>query len=277
MRTTCILTYGHPGNWYRLLFCFLRRPCAASLPLQTLEQASTSRKPEKKSEITPYAKVDGAPIVSNSGRSVGAYGASDAIASANKIKPGVRMGDPSTQAVGDAIIAEGKTSSGGDGGFPTGEAATPPAAATLPLAAAGGVPNTNTDPGQQPVIGATNNTAELEAALNHGDGASSPAVVQSASDKIDARPSEEWSDQFRDRRLMEDNLRRRALARQLLMLEDGSVEGVGEDSELGYAAEGGRGRTETGVGKRSGGRSGGGGFRKKSGNGELCAEYRHVV
>ncbi|CAM9469558.1 unnamed protein product, partial [Hapterophycus canaliculatus] len=91
--------------------------------------------------------------------------------------------------------------------------------------------------------------------------------------------SEEWSDQFRDRRLMEDNIRRRALARQLLLLEDGSAEGTGEGSDLEYPEEGGGrrgGGTEAEFGTRSGGFAGGA-FRKKSGNGASLGEFKASV
>lgn len=85
---------------------------------------------------------------------------------------------------------------------------------------------------------------------------SSSSKTPATGDKIDARPSEEWSDQFRDRRLMEDTFRRRILLRQLFSPHAES-ETEYPDDEYGTGAEAGAG------GKRSGG-----GFRKKSGRGE---------
>ena len=73
-------------------------------------------------------------------------------------------------------------------------------------------------------------------------------------DKIDTRPSEEWSEQFRDRRLMEDTFRRRALLRQLFSPDAESETEFPED--------------KYGTGAGEGGKRSGGGFRKKSGQGE---------
>lgn len=77
-------------------------------------------------------------------------------------------------------------------------------------------------------------------------------------DKINARPSEEWSDQFRDRRLMEDTFRRKALLRRLF-LSPGDSDGD-EDMEYPEEQSGGKG-----YGKRSCG--GGGGFGRENGKG----------
>ena len=86
---------------------------------------------------------------------------------------------------------------------------------------------------------------------------SDSAVNSAAGTKIDARPSEEWSDQFRDRRLMEDTFRRRALLRQLFSPDAESETEYPED-EYGI-----------GVGGRASGKRSGGSLRKKSGQGEV--------
>eukprot|EP00752_Nemacystus_decipiens_P017735 g15902.t1 len=83
-----------------------------------------------------------------------------------------------------------------------------------------------------------------------------PTVV----DKIDVRPSEEWSDQFRDRRLMEDTFRRRALLRQLFSPDAESEEEYPEDEYDAVAGAGGKRR--------------GGNFRKKSGQGASLVEFK---
>ena len=83
--------------------------------------------------------------------------------------------------------------------------------------------------------------------------------------KLAAQPTDEWSSQFRDSRLMEDSFRRKALLRQLL-----SPDGAEEDIQSGgdYPGGGGGGRgggAAEGSAMRSDG--GGGCFRKKSGEG----------
>eukprot|EP00903_Cladosiphon_okamuranus_P017020 g15687.t1 len=80
--------------------------------------------------------------------------------------------------------------------------------------------------------------------------------------KIDARPSEEWSDQFRDRRLMEDTYRRRALTRQLFSPDAESETEYPEDKNC------------TGTGARAGGKHSSGSFREKSGQGASLGEFK---
>lgn len=79
-------------------------------------------------------------------------------------------------------------------------------------------------------------------------------------DKINDRPSEEWSDQFRDRRLMEDSFRRKALMRRLFLSPD---DPDGDDCTECPEEQSG--------GKESGKRScAGGGFGRENGKGAMA-------
>lgn len=104
----------------------------------------------------------------------------------------------------------------------------------------------------------TNNTNSNNEAGNnrHSTPAGSSSNPATTGDKIDTRPSEEWSDQFRDRRLMEDNIRRRVLLRQLLSPDAASDKEYPEGGE------------DAGAGAGVGGKRNGGSFRKKSGQGK---------